>query len=271
MPRATVNGVLLDYRVDGDPAADPVLLICGTGQPAFSWQVAVTPRLVAAGYRVVAYDNRGVPPSACPPPPYTVQDLVDDAAALVEHLDLGRCRVAGLSLGAMVTQELALGRPDLVRAAAMMGTIGRSSALFRAWALANIELARAGLVLPGRFTAVTTLMATASPGRQLDDGFTGPMVELMAEAPPWSGPGVEGQHAADLAYDHRLDALGEVSVPSLVIGFEHDLMTPPSRGREVAEAIPGGRYVEVPGCGHLGPFEEPDAVLGHLLEFFAGT
>lgn len=271
MPRATVNGVLLDYRVDGDPHADPVLLVCGTGQPAFSWQVAVAPRLVAAGYRVVSYDNRGVPPSACPPPPYTVADLVDDAAALVEHLDLGPCRVAGLSLGAIVTQELALARPGLVRAAAMMGTVGRSSALFRAWARANVELEQAGIVLPGRFVAVTTLMATASPAHQLDDRFVTPMVELMADAPMWHGPGAEGQYAADLAYDDRLGALAGVTVPSLVIGFEHDLMTPPSRGREVAEAIPGGRYVEIPGCGHLGPFEAPDAVLDHLLEFFAGT
>ncbi|MGH9090657.1 MAG: alpha/beta fold hydrolase [Acidimicrobiales bacterium] len=271
MPRATVNGVDLDFRLDGPPGGDPVLLVCGTGQPAFSWQVAVAPRLVAAGYRVIAYDNRGVPPSSCPPPPYSVADLVEDAAALVEHLGVGPCRVAGLSLGAFVTQELALARPDLVRAAAMMGTVGRSTALFRAWAQANVELVQAGIVLPGRFTAMTTVMATASPGRQLDDAFVGTMVELMAGAPPWSGPGAEGQYAADLGYDDRLGALAGVTVPSLVIGFEHDLMTPPSLGREVAGAIPGGRYVEVPDCGHMGPFERADAVLRHLLAFFAGT
>lgn len=271
MPRATVNGVDLDYRVDGDPEAEPVLLICGTGQPAFSWQVAVVPRLVDAGYRVVAYDNRGMPPSSCPSPPYSVADLVGDAAALVDHLDLGPCRVAGLSLGAFVAQELALARPDLVRAAAMMGTVGRSSALLRAWARANVEVEQAGIVLPGRFVAVTTLMATASPRRQLDDRFVTTMVELVADAPTWHGPGAEGQYAADLTYNGRLDALAGVRVPSLVVGFEHDLMTPPSLGREVAAAIPGARYVEIAGCGHLGPFEEPDAVLGHLIEFFAGT
>ena len=152
-----------------------------------------------------------------------------------------------------------------------MGTVGRSTALFRAWAQANVELAQAGTVLPGRFTAMTTAMQTVSPGRQLDDAFVGPMVELMAGAPPWSGPGAEGQYAADLGYGDRLAALAGVTVPSLVIGFEHDLITPPSLGREVAEAIPGARYVEVPGCGHMGPFEDPDAVLGHLLAFFAGT
>lgn len=271
MPVATVNGVRLDYRVDGEPDAEPVLLVCGTGQPAISWQVAVTPRLVDAGYRVVAHDNRGMPPSECPPPPYSVADLAADAAALIEHLGLARCRVAGLSLGAMAAQELALARPDLVRAAVMMGTVGRSSALLRAWARANMELEQAGIVLPGRYVAMSTVMATASPGRQLDDRFVGPLIELMAEAPPWSGPGAEGQYAADFAYDDRLGALAGVTVPSLVIGFEHDLMTPPSRGREVAEAIPGGRYVEVPGCGHLGPFEDADAVLGHLLDFFAAT
>jgi pimeloyl-ACP methyl ester carboxylesterase len=266
---ATVNGIRLCYRIDGPEGGDPVLLVCGTGQPAYSWQLGVVPRLTAAGYRVVTFDNRGIPPSEAPPPPYSVADLVADAAALLDHLALGLCRVAGLSLGAMVTQELALARPDLVRAAAMMGTVGRSSALLRAWATANMELARQGGSLPPLLDAVQTGMAVVSPVHQQDDAFMEPWLELYAAAPRWEGPGREGQYAADLAYDDRLGALAGVTVPALVIAFEHDLMTPPARGREVAEAIPGARYVEVPDCGHLGPYEDMGAVMAPLLDFFA--
>jgi pimeloyl-ACP methyl ester carboxylesterase len=271
MPKTSVNGVELDYRVDGPPEGDPVLLVCGTGQPAFSWQLGPMSRLVKAGYRVATFDNRGVSPSEAPPPPYSVIQMAEDAAGMIEHLGIGPCRVAGLSLGAFITQELALARPDLVRAAVMMGTVGRQSPMMRYWAEGSLEAARQGMVLPRRLEAVMMVREVLSPAHQLDEGYVGPMLDLIAQVPPWVGPGREGQLAADAAYENRLTALAGVKVPALVIGFEHDLMTPAYLGREVAESIPGGRYVEVPGCGHMGPFEDLDTTLGHVLAFFAET
>jgi pimeloyl-ACP methyl ester carboxylesterase len=268
VPDVTANGVRLSYQIDGPVDGEPVVLVCGTGQPAVTWQMALGPTLVAAGYRVVSFDNRGVEPSEAPPPPYSVADMAADAAGLIEALQLGPCWVAGLSLGALITQELALARPDLVRGAVMMGTLGRSNVMLRAWAEAYLEVARAGTVLPARLQAVATAMQVISPAHQLDDAFIGPWLELMEAAPPWEGPGQEGQYAADLAYDDRLGALSGVAVPALVIGFEHDLITPTALGREVAEAIPGATYREVPGCGHLGPIESSEAVLPALLDFF---
>ncbi|MHB8219500.1 MAG: alpha/beta fold hydrolase [Acidimicrobiales bacterium] len=268
MPRAELDHVTLSYDVTGE--GDPVLLVCGTGQPAFSWGFDFAPRLVAAGYRVVTFDNRGVPPSDAPPPPYSVDDLAGDAAALIEHTGIGPCRVVGYSLGALVTQELALARPDLVRQAVMMGTVGRGNAMLRAWAQASLDLARSGAVLPPTYEAVSTVMTLMGPGHQRDDAFVGPWLELLALTPPWIGPGREGQYAADLGYDGRLDALGGVTVPSMVVGFEHDLITPATLCREVAAAIPGCRYEEVPGCGHLGPLEDPGAVVPLVVDFFSG-
>src|SRR5918911_233749 len=93
MPEAKVNGVSLVYDVFGE--GDPVLLVCGTGQRSFTWQLFQVPALTQAGYRVVTFDNRGVPPSEAPPGPSTVQELADDAAGLIEHLYLAPCRVAG--------------------------------------------------------------------------------------------------------------------------------------------------------------------------------
>ena len=179
--------------------------------------------------------------------------------------------MAGLSLGALITQELALARPDLVRAAVMMGTVGRSSAMLRGWLEGTLDLIEQGIVLPPRFDAAMLAMQVVGPRHQRDDAFIGPWLELVAAVPPWEGPGRQGQYAADLAYDDRLGALAGVTVPSLVIGFEHDLITPATMCREVADAIPGGRYVEVPECGHLGPFEDPKTVVPLLLEFFAAV
>jgi pimeloyl-ACP methyl ester carboxylesterase len=86
--------------------------------------------------------------------------------------------------------------------------------------------------------------------------------------PAWSGPGRLGQHQADAAYDNRLDALAGISVPSLVVGFELDMGTAVSLCREVADAIVGCQYVEIPGVGHGAMFEKPDDINAALLEFF---
>ena len=112
MPNAIVNGISIDYSTAGD--GPPVLLICGTGQPADLWFAQVTD-LAAAGHTVVTFDNRGCGRSEAPPAPYRVADMAADTAALIEHLGLGPCDIIGYSLGGYIAQELAVTRADLVR------------------------------------------------------------------------------------------------------------------------------------------------------------
>lgn len=267
MAEATVNGVRLVYDLHGE--GEPVVLICGTGQPAFSWSVHQVPALTGAGYQVLTYDNRGVAPSESPAGPYSVEQMVTDAAALIEHLGLGPCRVAGLSLGAFITQELALARPDLVRAAAMMGTLGRQDVFRKAVTRSWIELDESGIELPRFIDVVTANFSLFSPDFLCDDEAMTLLIEMSAAMPAWSGPGRLGQHQADVAYQDRLEALSGITVPSMVIGFELDMLTAAPLSQEVAKAIPGCRYVEIPRAGHAGPFEKPDPVNAALLDFFA--
>src|SRR5438552_3359838 len=217
MAEATVNGVNLAYDVHGE--GEPVLLVCGTGQPAFSYQLFQVPALTGAGYQVVTYDNRGVPPSEATPPPYTVKLLAEDAAALIEHLGLGPCRVAGTSLGALITQELALARPDLVRAAVMMGTFGRQDAYMRYLTRSWVELDESGIELPRLYDVISGMPSLFAPATLRDEDGVQLMVEFQVAAPAWTGPGRLGQHLADREYDNRLEALGGVRVPSMVIAF----------------------------------------------------
>ena len=84
MPEARLGEVTLDYEVKGE--GDPVLLIAGCGQPAISWHLSLVPALVAAGYQVATFDNRGVAPSLSPEPPYSVEEMTDDALSLLDHL-----------------------------------------------------------------------------------------------------------------------------------------------------------------------------------------
>ena len=69
MPTVNLGEATIAFDVSGDPGAEPIVLICGCGQPAVAWHVGVAPALVAAGYQVVTFDNRGVAPSSSPPAP----------------------------------------------------------------------------------------------------------------------------------------------------------------------------------------------------------
>jgi pimeloyl-ACP methyl ester carboxylesterase len=271
MPDVTIGDVRLSYDVAGE--GEPVLLVCGTGQPAYTWQVYQAPALLAAGYQVITFDNRGMPPSDCPPAPYFVKEMVEDAAGIIEHLDVGPCRVAGLSLGAFITQELALAHPELVRSAVMMGTIGRSDVFRRALGEGFAEATKQDEPLPRLAEEVYTALVLYSPHMLNDDVRMQAYLDFAQAAPRWTNPGRHGQFEADRDYggQNRLEAFGGIRTPSMVIGFELDVLTPAPLSREVAEAIPECTYVEIPQCGHAGPFEQPDEVNRELLAFLART
>jgi pimeloyl-ACP methyl ester carboxylesterase len=266
MEEAPVNGVRLAYDVHGD--GDPVLLICATGQPAFSWTLSQVPALNAAGYQAITFDNRGMAPSETPPGPYTVQGMAEDAAALLEHLAIDRCRVAGYSLGSLIAQELALARPDLVQSAVLMSTMGRQDVFRKALTKSWVDQDLSGIELPRLCDVVSSAFALFSPQTLCDDDAMSLFIDATVAMPAWNGPGRLGQHQADMNYQDRLDALAGIRVPCLVIGFELDMGIAASLCREVADVIPECRYVEIPGAGHSGPFEKADEVNAAMLDFF---
>ena len=195
--------------------------------------------------------------------------MAEDAAALIEELGIAPCRMAGLSLGALITQELALARPDLVRAGVMMGTFGRQDVFRRAVIRSWVELDDSGVELPQICEIVNTAFANFSPHQLSDEAAMSLYIDATSSMPAWRGPGRLGQHQADAAYDDRLEALSGIHVPSMVIAFELDMLTASPLCHEVSRAIPGCRYVEIQGSGHAGPFEKPDEVNQALLQFFA--
>ncbi|MEU1943802.1 alpha/beta hydrolase [Streptomyces sp. NPDC020125] len=267
MPVVHVNGIQLHYEEAGE--GEPVVMIQGTGAGGTVWQLHQVPALTAAGFRVITLDNRGIPPTSECPEGFTLQDMVGDVAGLIEHLGIGPCRVVGTSLGAFITQELALARPDLVRRAVLIATRGRTDALRAAITRAEIELHDAGVDIPVRYAAVVRALKSLSP-RTLDDG------EAMAdwldlfELSPAAGPGQRAQMELS-TLGHRLEAYRGIRVPCQVIAFADDLITPAHLAREVADAIPGAEYELIEGCGHYGYLEDPATVNKVMVEFLTGA
>ncbi|MEU5310783.1 alpha/beta hydrolase [Streptomyces sp. NPDC021562] len=264
MRTVRVAGAEFEVRDEGE--GDAVLLVAGGGASGRVWDLHQVPALRAAGFRVLTFDRRplGNPPAA--PDPHTA--AVELLHVLAE-LDLPRCRAVGVSAGAEVVQELMLARPGLVTGAVLMATRGRGDLSGRAMADAERELAAAGVRLPPRYAAWQRAVLNLSPATWRREDELLDWLDLF-EAAERAGTAPVPVPADGEPAD-RLAALGRVTVPVLVLGFEHDLIVPPWLCREVAAALPSARYAEIADCGHYGYLERPAEVNSALLEFLTGA
>jgi len=249
-------------------AGEPVLFIAGSGGRGRTWHVHQVPAFTAAGYRVVTFDNRGVGATENADG-FTIETMVADTAGLIERLDLAPTNIVAVSMGAYIAQELMLARPGLVKRAALIATRGRHDRTRELVRRAEKELSDAGVQLPPAYQAKVRLLENFSPSTLNDDRAVADWIDMFTMWPVKHARGVDCQR--DIAPNgSRLPAYRSITVPVLVIGFSDDLMVPPHLAREVADAIPGGRYLEVHDAGHLGFLERPDPVNAAILQFFAG-
>lgn len=262
--RLQCNGIELSFTEAG--SGPLVVMVMGTGSPGRVWHAHQQPALVAAGFRVVTFDNRGIAPSSECGEGFTLADMVGDTAALIEHLG-GPALVVGTSLGARITQELALARPELVRAAAMLGTYGRSTPMMAAFSAGERALLDQGIELPPGYYAAVTAHMNLSPATLADDRAAQDWLDVIGFGGQQRSAGVRAQLALHEREANRLREYGAISRPSLVVGFADDRTLPAFLAREVADAIPGAEYVEVSDAGHFGYLERPDDVNRILLGF----
>lgn len=265
---AAVNGIEISYEDSGGPG-QLVVMVMGTGSPGRVWKANQQPALVKAGYRVVTFDNRGIAPSSECADGFTLDDMVTDTAALIEHLGVGPAIVIGTSLGARITQELALARPDVVKAAAMLATYGRSTPLQEAIGAGERALYDNNITLPKDYEAAITAHLNLSPHTLDDDRSARDWLDIIGYSPQQTTPGVRAQLDLHVGEANRLAAYRNIDRPALVVGFADDRTLPVHLAREVAEAIPGAQYREVAKAGHFGYLEQPAEVNAILLEFVA--
>lgn len=258
---------MVNLAYDDSGSGEAVLFISGQGGVGRTWQIHQVPAFLAAGYRVVTFDNRGVGATANADG-FTTATVVADTADLIEQLDLAPVRLVAVSMGSYIAQELMLARPDLVSQAALMATRGRNDSAREFFGRAEMDLIDAGIRLPVNFAAKVRVIEGFSPKTLNDDTAVAEWIDTFTMWPSTSTPGVRAQFGIS-PERNRLPAYQAITAPVLVIGFANDLVLPPHLGAEVAEAIPYGRYLEIADTGHLGFLERPDAVNAAILDFFA--
>jgi pimeloyl-ACP methyl ester carboxylesterase len=277
LPKITANGVALHYEEIGDRHAPALLLIMGLGTQLIAWPDDFRRDLAAAGFRVIAFDNRDIGLSATLDdaphshlgwavlasrfglrwqPPYTLADMAGDAVALLDALDIAAAHIVGASMGGMIAQHLAAAHPDRVLSlTSIMSTSGAPGLPGPTPAL------RRRLLSPRRRDPVATtaelLERTSFPDPARPPGAFVAMAE-RAHGRAWN-PRARTRHLlAILADGSRADRLATITAPTLVVHGAHDPLIPPACGRDTAARIPGARFELIEAMAHdLPPSQMP--------------
>lgn len=255
MPHAAVAGHDLFYDRTGDPGGEPLLLIMGMSGSRLSWGEAFLGEL-ARDFDVVAYDHRGVGSSSRSERPFTLAELAEDAAGLLDALGWDTAHVVGISMGGMVAQELALAHPERLRTLTLGCTYAGGEG--------------SSLTAPETFQALSEGMLSGDRERALRVGWEVNVSEAFAthdeqfaafrsralEAPV-AVPIIMAQLQAINGHDTSA-RLGQISTPTLVVHGTEDRMLPAFNAKLIADAIPGARLELLEGVGHLYFWEQPE-------------
>jgi len=259
----TADDVTMRVVIAGD--GPDVIFIPGGDQTAeaYSQQFA----RLSDVFRCIAYDPRGAGDTVCSPSPWSMADYARDCAAVIDNICGGEAVVTGLSLGGLVTQQVAIDFPDRVQLAIPMGTAAYIDGFTRDWMQSEIGLRKAGVRLPESFLA-PHYAVYAFPAKALHDSALWEEIKerythRFANRDPAD---LIAQWEACLEFDCR-EQLRNCPVPFHVIGFSEDVQTAPAMCRVVADLVPNGVFHEIAGLGHVSMIShQPDVVAAKLRE-----
>lgn len=259
------NGIDIAYEILG--SGPTAVFIGGLDMDITAWRKTYANTFVQNGYQALMLNLRGTPPSTATEPPYSIPQLVEDCEAALRALQIEHAYVVGASLGALVSQEWILAYPQGKKAAALIATIGRQTAWMRLQNRGELELYRKGMTHPTDHVVASDLLQIFTVEELLNDARIEKTIELM-KSRNYGAPGRLGVFQASGAYDNRLEALAGIRIPSIIFGFRNDVLTPAALGREVAEKIPGSRFVEVEGAAHAGIITKSQVLAPQIVAFF---
>jgi pimeloyl-ACP methyl ester carboxylesterase len=260
MPRQRVGDIEIYYEVHG---AGPrtLVMIRGLGSNLLSWyeQLDELPR----HYKCVMFDNRGAGRTDKPDAPYSIQQMADDTAGLMDALGIGRAALLGISMGGMIAQEFAVHHQEKLTSLILGCTHFGGASVVQS---------------PPEIVAAIMAGTNATPEQQkqqLQAVFCDDTIEHRPEA-------VEKHHRIraqyvmpPFAFARQIEAvaafdasarLGQIHVPTMVICGREDRLVAPQNSKMIADLIPGATLKELPG-GHLFMAEYPEQFNRAVIDF----
>ena len=268
MPTFQGSRTSMPYEQVG--AGPDIVWVAGGGDAGDAWTTYQVPHFRAA-FRNTTFTQRGVSPAVCNQPlPWTIADMAVDAAELIQAVCEPPVVVVGLSMGALITQQLALDFPQLVRVGVSMGGGARSHGWIRYYQQAEIDYRVAGGALDGDM-AVAHYAASLYPARVLGDPVLWPKIRDELRAWVDSGENEEsliGQWEACQTFDVTA-RLPSCTVPIHVFAFAEDVQAPPQHGKEVADLCPTSTFHYFEGMGHCSIYGHEHERLNAEIEAIA--
>jgi pimeloyl-ACP methyl ester carboxylesterase len=247
MPSLKVNGIRIGYQERG--LGEPLLLLMGLGAPGAVWEEHL--KAYERHFRCIAMDNRGAGDSDKPQGPYSSAMMADDAAALLDSLHIGSARIAGISMGSAIAQELALRHPSKVRSMVLVSSWASCDSYLKEL-LEHFRLARCRLS-PGAFTRLLQLWIYSQAY------FNGHLPDLeQAKSAAVDNPmpqyAFDAQCQACMDHD-SLARLGAIRQPCLLTVGDADIFTPPRLSQAMLSRLPDARLEIFPSAGHCHHWE----------------
>ena len=254
MPKVHNGAVAIEYESFGDDRPETILLVNGLGSQMTRWPEAFCARLVAKGYRAIRFDNRDTGRSTwLDGHDYTLAAMADDGMAVLDAAGVARAHIAGVSMGGMIVQRMAIDHPDRVLSlTSIMSAPGPDTLKSTPEAIAVLNNPppdpradyEAFII-----HAMSNARAIGSPGYPWTDA------DLRARAEgeyrrAFNPPGVVRQRHAIMADGDRVAELSRLTVPTVVLHGENDPLVQPIGGQTTAAAIPGAELRMIPGMGH---------------------
>ena len=260
-----IDGTRIHYEVTGKSGATPVLMIQGLGASKNAWNLQRI--AMATRFRIISFDNRGAGRSDKPTEPFTLEQMADDALAVLDAAGIETAHVVGASMGGVISQIVAVKYPHRVRSLTLVCTACRNhpwrQELLQTWAKTAADK---GMIEVGKEAAQWVMSPRSF--RRLVPAFT------------WMGPlaALRPRHSFVSQIDAILntredlvDQLSTITAPTMVIVGNQDILTPRGDSEEIAERIPNAELVVISGAAHGLMMEHSSTFNRILIEFLQRT
>jgi len=272
MAEITANGIQIEYDTFGKRGDQPLLLITGLALQLIHWDEALCEQLARRGHYVIRFDNRdaglstklaesGIPDigqiikarmkGEVIRPPYTLEDMADDAVGLLDALEIEKAHICGISMGGMIAQTIALNhRERILSLISIYSQTGNPALPPPTPEALECLLTPPPMEREANITFTLDVWRTFSGTGFAPDEDWQRKIAAQAYDRAFYPEGVARQLAAVLTQNNRKPDLGSVCVPTLVIHGADDPLVPVEGGKDTAEAIPGAELIIIDGMGH---------------------
>ncbi len=256
MPFATVNGIKLNYKVEG--SGEPLVMIMGLGANRSAWSSQIP--FFKKHFRILTFDNRGVGKSDKPEGPYTIRTMADDTVKLMDHLEIEKAHVLGVSMGGMIAQELAINYPERISKLVLACTFSVKNDT------SGDTPEQAGLLdlSPAKMAAAMVKLAANKPVNRFIYG-TVAMIQSVFMGTS-AREGLKNQIGACNIHN-TLDRLSSIKSPTLVLVGTQDRLVKPVSSEVIAQNIPGATLVKIDGGSHMFYMENKTSFNQKVLDF----